>query len=120
MAFQPPLQQVVHQHISKPPGNGMAVASLVLGIIAFVIGVWSLIPFVGAFFAALAFVPALLAVIFGHVGIGSSRTTGVGLGQAVTGMTLGYLTLGTLLVVTIIWVVMISSGSAFSVLYNWL
>lgn len=103
MAYQQP-QQLIYQQIVKPPSNGMAVTSLILGILAIVVGVWTPIPIAGLVFAFLSFLPALLAIIFGHVGLSTSKTNGVGKGQAITGLILGYLTIGIIVVVTMIWI----------------
>ncbi|EIT84830.1 hypothetical protein A374_14100 [Fictibacillus macauensis ZFHKF-1] len=61
-------------------GNGMAITSLILGIVGFVLGIW---PFVGWFF-----LPAwILAIIFGAVGLKSNQSRGM----ALTGIILGIL-----------------------------
>ena len=63
-------------------GNGMAVAALVLGILAAV--------FAFTFFLGLLALPlAVLAIIFGRVGLTRSRTSGVGAGQSIAGLILG-------------------------------
>jgi hypothetical protein len=64
--------------------NGPAVASLVLGIIAFFL---TPIPlFIGLFFGG---IPAVLAVILGVVGINRAGQTRTGLPMAVIGLCLG-------------------------------
>ena len=65
----PGAQQVVYQQIVRPPSNGLATAGMVLGIVAIVLGVWMIIPIIGLAFAFVSFVPAVLAVIFGFVGL---------------------------------------------------
>jgi hypothetical protein len=74
---------------STPPGhaangssNGIAVAALVCGIVSVVVG-W--IPVLFAIGAVLA----VLAIIFGIVGIGRARTTGRRKGFAITGLVMG-------------------------------
>jgi steroid 5-alpha reductase family enzyme len=62
----------------------VAVASLVLGIIAFIL---SFIPCIGIF----AIVPAILGIIFGIVGMSSAKKTGQGKGMAVAGLILSIL-----------------------------
>jgi hypothetical protein len=42
---------VVYQHVIKPRTNGLAVTSLVLGIVGVATGIWSPIPIVGLFAA---------------------------------------------------------------------
>ncbi|UOQ57234.1 hypothetical protein MUN78_16515 [Leucobacter allii] len=114
MTYQPPQQQYVYQQVVKPPSNGMAVTALILGIVAIVIGIWSPIPFVGIGAAFFAFLPAVLAVIFGHVGAGTAKKVRVGKGMATTGLVLGYLTLGLIVAVTIFWIIAGAVGSSSS------
>lgn len=119
MSYQQQYQQphqVVYQQVVKAPSNGMAVASLILGIIAIAVGIWSPIPFVGIVTAFLAFLPAVLAVIFGHVGLSAVQKVGVGKGQALTGLILGYVTLALIILVTFFWFsAMAVSGASNSV-----
>lgn len=111
MTYQQP-QQVVYQQVYKTPSNGMAVTALILGIIATVIGIWSPIPIIGIGAAFFAFLPALLAVIFGHVGLGTFKKIGVGKGQAMTGLILGYITLAIIILTIIFWIIAMAAGSA--------
>ena len=62
--------------------NGIAVAALVLGIIGVGIG-W--MPFL----VVVGFVAAILAIIFGVIGLRRSRERGVGRSQAIVGLTTG-------------------------------
>jgi len=62
-----------------PQGNGMAVAALVLGIIAAVL---FFVPF-------LNWVLAILAIIFGGVGMSKGKKVGKGRGMAMAGLILG-------------------------------
>ena len=72
------------------PTNSLAVASLVSGILS-----WLLCPFLGA----------VLAVIFGHVARGQIKQRGEGGGgMAVAGLVLGYLNLGLSVVGFVIWI----------------
>lgn len=86
-----------------PPAttSGMAVASLVMGILSF------------TFFPGL---PAILAVIFGHSALSTIRTSQgriSGHGLAVAGLVLGYIWVGLLLVVfAILLVFLIGAGLA--------
>lgn len=67
--------------VTEQKGNGMAVTSLVLGIVGLVLG---LIPIVGWFL-----MPAwILAIIFGAVGIKQSQSKGM----SYTGLSLGIVT----------------------------
>lgn len=114
MSYQPPPQppqQVIYQQVVKGPSNGQAVAALILGIVAIAIGIWSPIPFLGIVTAFLAFLPALLAVIFGHLGLRVSATNGVGRGQALTGLILGYVTLGIIVLTTMGWMFAMAASS---------
>jgi hypothetical protein len=85
--YQQPGQnhQVYIQLAPRPSTNGLAVAALILGTIGFVIG---LIPIAGIF---LFWVPALLAIIFGFIGISTaSRLNGLNRPQAIWGVILGF------------------------------
>jgi hypothetical protein len=86
---QPVAPRVVYVQPAAPvAGNGMAVASLILGIWAIVTGIIPL--FIGLVLSA---VPALLAVIFGILGVQRAGLVGRGAGLAVTGLVLGALTI---------------------------
>ena len=74
MSYQDQNSHVAYQQAPKPPTNGLTIACLILGILALVIGIWSLVPFIGIVAAAISFLPALFAVIFGHVGLRAYRT----------------------------------------------
>lgn len=105
--------QVIYQQIVKTPTNGLAVASLVLGIVAMVIGAGIPIPFLGLIFMFFAFVPAVLAIIFGHVAFRSStKLGGTGRGSALTGLVLGYLTIAISAATTFAWIVLAASSVA--------
>jgi hypothetical protein len=56
--------------VSRPSGNGLAIAALVLGLVAVV---FALIPLAGAF---LCWLPAVLAIVFGALGIGAAKRLG--------------------------------------------
>ena len=74
----------------SPPTNSLAVASLVTGILS-----WLLCPFVGA----------VLAVIFGHVARGQIRQRGEGGGgMAIAGLVLGYVNLGLSVLGVVVWI----------------
>ncbi len=73
---QPYPQQAPYPYSAPQPGNGLAVASMVLGIIGTVIG---LIPLL----AIISFVLGLLAVIFGPLGIRRANRGASGKGMAV-------------------------------------
>lgn len=101
--------------IQKQPSNGLAVTAMVLGIVAVVIGGWTPVPVLGLAAAGLAFVPAVLAVIFGHVGLNRARSIGgVGRSQAIAGLWTGYITLGIIVVTTAVWFILIAAAGATS------
>jgi hypothetical protein len=99
----PQLPQVMY--LQRPPSNGLAVAGLVLGIVGLLT---ALIPLVGWFFA---FLPALLAVIFGHIGFGTAKRTGLRKGESIASVLLGYIAL---VGVPILASVLLAFGAAFS------
>ena len=70
--------------------NGMSIASLVSGILA-----WLLCPFIGG----------ALAVVFGHVARGQIKQSGeAGGGMAIAGLMLGYANLGVSVLGIIAWI----------------
>jgi hypothetical protein len=82
--------------VAQPQGNGLAVAALVLGIISIV---FSWVPFFD-------WLLAILAIIFGAVGISAAnKRGGVGKGMAVAGLILGLITV----VIGIIFVIYVFS-----------
>lgn len=104
--------QTIYQQVVRPPSNGMAVTAMVLGIVAISVGFWSVIPILGLVAAFFAFVPGLLAIIFGVVGRTKSVALGgVGRGQAITGIVLGSVTLGIIVLTTAGWVMWTTVGS---------
>jgi hypothetical protein len=81
-----PTQYVYVQQAPKPASNGLAVAGMVLGIVG---TVCSLIPFVGVF---LCWLPALLGIIFGFIGLGTAkRAGGFRRTEAITAIVCGFL-----------------------------
>ncbi|THG30777.1 DUF4190 domain-containing protein [Naasia lichenicola] len=103
----PPTQMpsVVFDPYARRPSNGLAVAALVLGIVAIVFGIWIVVPLIGIAFAFSTFVPALLAVIFGFFGVRRAKEVRVGRGMALTGITLGGVTLALSVITTAVWVI---------------
>ncbi len=99
-------------YLQRAPGNGMAVTSLVLGIVAVLIAPWALIPLLGLFAVALAFVPIVLALVFGHGGLRASRRiSGTGRGAAIAGLVMGYLSTATCLLSVLFLVAALAIGS---------
>tara|TARA_B100001079_G_C16387951_1_gene505348 strand:+ start:1041 stop:1460 length:420 start_codon:yes stop_codon:yes gene_type:complete len=78
--------------VAQNSGNGSATTGLVMGILAITTFVLGWIPFL-CFFFFISWLFALLAVIFGHIGAAEGSRTGVGGGQGIAGLVLGYLTL---------------------------
>tara|TARA_Y100000589_G_scaffold231362_1_gene218821 strand:+ start:26124 stop:26549 length:426 start_codon:yes stop_codon:yes gene_type:complete len=78
--------------VAQNSGNGAATTGLVMGILAITTFFLGFIPFL-CFFFMISWLFALLAVIFGHIGASQGSKTGVGGGQGVAGLILGYLTL---------------------------
>ncbi|KAM9862040.1 hypothetical protein ACI1US_02147 [Leucobacter sp. BZR 635] len=109
MSYQPP-QRIVYQQPVPPPNNAMAVTSLILGIVGGLIGIWSPFPIFGIIAGAVAFLPALLAIVFGHMGLRTSNRTGVGRGVALTGLVFGYLTIAIIVGSTLFWAWLIAIG----------
>ena len=87
-------QPVMAQNImvAQNSGNGASTTGLVMGILAISTFALGFIPFL-CFFFLFSWLFALLAVIFGHIGASQGSKTGVGGGQGVAGLVLGYLTL---------------------------
>ena len=96
---------MVYQQIVRPPSNGIAIAGMVLGI-------WMIIPIVGLAFAFVSFVPAVLGVIFGFVGLRQSHRVQVGRGAALTGLITGGLTLAIGVLTTLFWIIAIVASAA--------
>ena len=78
--------------VAQNSGNGASTTGLVMCILAISTFALGFIPFL-CFFFLFSWLFALLAVIFGHIGASQGSKTGVGGGQGVAGLVLGYLTL---------------------------
>lgn len=68
-------------YAAKPKANGLALTSMILGILGITVGL------------CLLFFPVLpiLAVVFGHIGLTQTRKTGApGRGYAIAGLVTGY------------------------------
>lgn len=92
---QPQQDQVVTPnvvHVQTTMTNNMATASLACGVISFFL--FGLAIMADEFDICLwIWIVGLLAVIFGHIGVKEASKTGIGKGQAVTGLLLGYMSL---------------------------
>ena len=71
MSSNLPVHHVYVQQAPRPATNGLAIAGLVTGIVGAAL---SLIPLVGMF---LCWLPALLGIIFGFIGLGTANRTGL-------------------------------------------
>jgi hypothetical protein len=99
---QPPYVQPTQVYVrmeARPSTNGLAIAAVILGIVGAGL---SLIPLVGLF---LCWLPALLAIIFGFIGLSTaSRLNGLRRIEALWGTILGFapipITIGWLLLLT--------------------
>lgn len=108
-------QQPFYVQIQKPPSNGLAITSMILGIVAIAIGVWALIPLLGIFAAVTGFFPAVIAVVLGHIGMARSRQMGgTGRGQAMAGLVTGYVALGIIVLTTAFWIIALLGAAASS------
>jgi Domain of unknown function (DUF4190) len=90
----PPPGVPLHSQPAQAATNGMAVASLVLGITAAILGIL-LFP--------LGIVCGILAIVLGFVGKGNAAQTGVGRGMAIAGIVLGIVGI----VLGLLWIVFI-------------
>jgi hypothetical protein len=90
----PPPAGPMHSQPGQGATNGMAVASLVLGITAAILGIL-LFP--------LGIVCGILATVFGFVGKGNAAQAGVGRGMAIAGIILGILGI----VLGLLWIIFI-------------
>lgn len=87
-----PMPQTVYSPPQTPRTNGLAIATLVLGICGF----------------------AILPVVLGHIALGQIRSRHEGgAGLAVAGLVLGYLALVGYLVLAVIAIVAVAGGFAF-------
>lgn len=117
MSFQPP--QVPTNLESQPlipayptttinPSNGIALTSMIFGIIGAVVGFWAIVPVAGYVSATLGFVPALVAVICGHIGFSrSKRLGGIGRRHALAGLITGYGAIVVMAVASVLWTVLL-------------
>lgn len=88
----PPPQQYGYGYSPQQQGNGMAVTAMVLGIIGVVL-FW--IPVLG-------WILAILAIIFGGVGIAqANKRAGSGKGMAIAGLVLGIVSIALYVIVVV-------------------
>ncbi|WP_353807522.1 hypothetical protein [Agromyces sp. SYSU T00194] len=92
--------------------NGIAVAALALGAVAIATGIWTVIPVLGIIAGLVAFLPALLAVVFGAVGRHRAAHVGIGRGPATAGLWLGAATLAIIVLTALAWVLIAGASAA--------
>ena len=92
----------------RQPSNGLAIAGLVTGIVGAAL---SLIPFAGVFFCWL---PALLAIIFGFIAIGTAKRTGLRRNESLAAVILGFVPIP----VTIMYILIGLGAAASSASYS--
>jgi hypothetical protein len=85
---QQPRRTTVVVDPDAPRPNGLAVAALVLGIVGLAVGIIPL--FIGL---ALSFLPTVLAVLFGLIGLARTASRRSGFVPALIGLLLGVLTI---------------------------
>lgn len=111
MTYPPQYPQPYVVQLQKPPSNGQAIGAMVVGIVAAAVGVWAIIPIIGLISAFLGFIPALIAVILGHLGLRTAGAMGgIGRSQAITGLALGWVTLAIIVGTTLFWVVAMTTA----------
>jgi hypothetical protein len=100
------VHQVYFGLAPRPPSNGLAIAGLVCGIVGAAL---SLIPLVGVFFCWL---PALLAIIFGFVALGTSRRNGLRRTESLAAIWLGFAPIAVTILYVMIGVALASASSS--------
>ena len=92
-------------HVQMKTINNVATAGLVLGLIGAGLTMFAVV--LDEFDLCLyAWLPALLAIIFGHIGANKASKTGVGRISAITGYVLGYVILS-LYIVAIVFLLLL-------------
>ena len=117
-AYSQPMTYGAQPVFVRPAPNKMAVWSMWMGIVGigggFVCGLLSMIPFIGVIFSVIAmflWIAPVLAVIFGHIGLGQIKRTGEeGRGQAIAGLIIGYVTVALGLIMAIVMIGILGIG----------
>ena len=117
-AYSQPMTYGAQPVFVRPAPNKMAVWSMWMGIVGigggFVCGLLSMIPFIGVIFSVIAmflWIAPVLAVIFGHIGLGQiKRTSEEGRGQAIAGLIIGYVTIALGLIMAIVMIGILGIG----------
>ncbi|WP_280512735.1 DUF4190 domain-containing protein [Brevibacterium epidermidis] len=117
-AYSQPMTYGAQPVFVRPAPNKMAVWSMWMGIVGigggFVCGLLSMIPVIGIIFSIIAmflWIAPVLAVIFGHIGLGQIKRTGEeGRGQAIAGLIIGYVTIALGLIMAIVMIGILGIG----------
>lgn len=117
-AYSQPMTYGAQPVFVRPAPNKMAVWSMWMGIVGigggFVCGLLSMIPFIGVIFSVIAmflWIAPVLAVIFGHIGLGQIKRTGEeGRGQAIAGLIIGYVSIALGLIMAIVMIGILGIG----------
>ena len=117
-AYSQPMTYGAQPVFVRPAPNKMAVWSMWMGIAGigggFVCGLLSMIPFIGVIFSVIAmflWIAPVLAVIFGHIGLGQIKRTGEeGRGQAIAGLIIGYVSIALGLIMAIVMIGILGIG----------
>jgi len=100
---------VVYQQIVRPPSNGLATASMVLGIIALVFALIAAATFLPPLLVLPSFILGVLAGILGSVAMQKARRISVGGAAAKAGAVLGGITVLILLLTFAISMIILAS-----------
>lgn len=97
------------------PANPLAVTSMICSFVAPASWLFSWIPVIGVVLMVVAVVAPILAVVFGHIALSQiKKSTQGGRGMALTGLILGYVTIGlTLLLLVIAIIALVVLGGSF-------
>ncbi|TNM55378.1 DUF4190 domain-containing protein [Brevibacterium sediminis] len=117
-AYSQPMTYGTQPVFVRPAPNKMAVWSMWMGIAGigggFVCGLLSMIPVIGIIFSIIAmflWIAPVLAVIFGHIGLGQIKRTGEeGRGQAIAGLIIGYVTIALGLIMAVVMIGILGIG----------
>ncbi|UZD61544.1 DUF4190 domain-containing protein [Brevibacterium sp. JSBI002] len=117
-AYSQPMTYGAQPVFVRPAPNKMAVWSMWMGIAGigggFVCGLLSMIPVIGIIFSIIAmflWIAPVLAVIFGHIGLGQIKRTGEeGRGPAIAGLIIGYVTIALGLIMAIVMIGILGIG----------
>lgn len=94
------------------PRNAIAITAMILGIVGIAVGIWALAPIAGYAAAIIGLPIATASAVCGHIGFARGRRLGgVGRGQGLTGIILGYVTLAMIAFGTAAWTLLFLVGA---------